>query len=291
MARTLDPITQTRAAINSLGLDDELRGIFLSGLNAMSPENAADALRDLEEANRQLPELLEMIRERGLALRRDQPLTLHVNLNLSEAAGASLLQNAIIPEVVSRIPSITVAQLVSAEEANVETVRLLANTAVASAERLTALNLNAARSVLEDTIANSEGLLRVRDSHEFMNLQTAMANLTGARLMAYVHSIYKITTEAQGEILDVIAAQLAGMNENVAAPLDKSAKTDLPGSDVAAAAVRAAIAAANAAYESVSKAAKQLAQIAEANVAASTATAKPVGRASARATTSRRKAN
>ena len=99
--------------------------------------------------------------------------------------------------------------------------------------------------------------------------------------MAYSRSLYEIAAQTQEEISKVVEAQFTETNKNVASVLDKAAKNAPAGSDVAVAAVKSAIAAANSAYDSISKAAKQVAEIAEANVAAATsATVKAVGNAS-----------
>ena len=80
----------------------------------------------------------------------------------------------------------------------------------------------------------------------------------------------------------VLEAQLTEFNKAVGGVLDKVSKNAPAGSDVAVAAVKSAIAAANSAFDSVNKAAKQVAEIAEANVAAATnATVKAVGAAAA----------
>ena len=81
----------------------------------------------------------------------------------------------------------------------------------------------------------------------------------------------------------MVEAQLTEANKNVAEALDKAAKSAPAGSDVAVAAVKQAIAAANSAYDSMTKAAKQVAEIAEANVTAATnATVKAVGTTAAK---------
>ena len=56
-------------------------------------------------------------------------------------------------------------------KSNVEAVLTLANTAFAHAERLAALNLNTARSMLEDGAANAKALLAVKDVQELVSLQ------------------------------------------------------------------------------------------------------------------------
>jgi hypothetical protein len=62
----------------------------------------------------------------------------------------------------------TAEQFASANKANVETLLTIANTAFASAERLAALNLNTARAVLEDSVANAKALLAVKDVQQLV---------------------------------------------------------------------------------------------------------------------------
>jgi adenine-specific DNA methylase len=97
------------------------------------------------------------------------------------------------------------------------------------------------------------------------------------KVVAYSRSIYEIASQTQEELSKVFEGQIAEINKNVTSALDKAAKNAPAGSDVAVAAVKSAIAAANSAFDSISKAAKQVAEITEANVAAATnATVKSV---------------
>jgi len=171
-------------------------------------------------------------------------------------------------------------QFASSNKANVETVLTLANTAFASAERLAALNLNTARSILEDSVASAKALLAVKDVQSLVALQSTLGQPAAEKAVAYSRSIYEIATQTQEEIAKIVESQFAEANKNVTSALDKAAKNAPAGSDVAVAAVKSAIAAANSAYDSMTKAAKQVAEITEANVAAATsATVKAVGSA------------
>ena len=178
----------------------------------------------------------------------------------------------------------TPEQRAATNKANIEVVLTLANTAFANAERLAALNLNTARSVLEDGVANAKALLAAKDLQELVSLQTAMAQPMIEKAVAYSRNVYEITSQAQEEVAKVVEGQMSEANKNVAAALEKAAKSAPAGSDVAVAAVKSAIAAANSAYDSMTKAAKQVAEIAEANVAAATsATVKAVGASTSKA--------
>lgn len=164
----------------------------------------------------------------------------------------------------------TPEQLASANKANVETMLTLANTAFASAERLAALNLNTARTLLEEAVSNAKTLLGAKDAQELLTIQSSLAQPAVEKVVAYSRSIYEIASQTQEELSKVFEGQMAEVNKNIASALDKAAKNAPAGSDVAVAAVKSAIAAANSAFDSMSKAAKQVAEIAEANVTAAT---------------------
>jgi phasin family protein len=171
----------------------------------------------------------------------------------------------------------------SANKANVETMLTIANTAFASAERLAALNLNTARSFLEDSAANVKALLGAKDAKEVIAVQTTLAQPSMEKVVAYSRSVYVIASETHGELSKVVEAQVSDLNKNVETVIDKALKNAPAGSDVAMSSVKSAIAAANSAYDSMTKAAKQAGEIAEANVTAATnAVVNAVGSAAAK---------
>jgi phasin family protein len=177
----------------------------------------------------------------------------------------------------------TIEQVASTNKANVEILVTIANTAFASAERLAALNLNTARALLEDSVANAKALLSIKDIQGLITAQAALAQPAAEKAVAYSRNVYEIAAETQGELSKVFEAQVSDLNKNVTSVLDKSLKNAPVGADVAVSAIKSAITAANSAYDSLTKAAKQAGEIAEANVAAATtATVRAIGTAAAK---------
>lgn len=171
--------------------------------------------------------------------------------------------------------SVALKQFASANQASVETLTALANKAFAQAERLTALNLNTARSVLEDSVAATRTVLAVKNPQDLLALQTTLAQPMLDKAVAYGRGVYEITTEGQEEFAKLFETQVAELNKTFTDALDKAAKSAPAGSEPAFAAFKSTLAAANNMFDSVSKATKQATEFAEANVAAATkATAK-----------------
>jgi phasin family protein len=166
-------------------------------------------------------------------------------------------------------------QLSSTNKASVETFMTIANATFAGAERLAALNLNAARTFVEDSAANTRALLAVKDVEEMVSLQKSLAQPDTDKATDYSRRVYEIATQTQGVLSQVIEAQMSELNKNLTLALDKAVKNAPAGSDLAVNALRSAISAANSAYDSMSKAAKQATEMAEANLAAATAAVTP----------------
>jgi hypothetical protein len=162
----------------------------------------------------------------------------------------------------------TPEQIAAANKANLEALVSVANSAFANAEKITALNLSVARGLVEDSISNTRSLMG--------SLGKPMVE----KAVSYNRSLYDIATGSQEQFSKLFEAQVAELNKAFTVLIDKAAQSAPAGSDVAFAAVKSAMAAANSAYDSVNKVAKQVAELTEANVSAATdATVKAVGAA------------
>ncbi|MFH1660610.1 phasin family protein [Ferribacterium limneticum] len=173
--------------------------------------------------------------------------------------------------------SINPEQFAAANKAAVDSLLSVANTALASAERIASLNLETARSVLEDSVSNAKALMGAKDPQEALSIQASLAQPSVEKAVAYSKSVYEISTETQEQLAKMVEAQFGDFQKNVASMLEKAAKSAPAGSDVAVAAVQSAIAAANSAFDNMRKTAKQVTEMAQTNMAAATsATAKAV---------------
>jgi phasin family protein len=166
---------------------------------------------------------------------------------------------------------VTPDQIAATNKAGAEALLALANANFVAYEKLAALNFNAGKTAFEDGVNHAKALLNARDIQEFMNINVAAAQPTLEKAIAYSRSVYELSTQSQGELTKFFEVQAGEFNKNVVGFLDKVAKNAPAGSDVAVAAVKSALAAANSAYDSFAKVAKQATEIAEANIAAATA--------------------
>jgi phasin family protein len=112
----------------------------------------------------------------------------------------------------------TPEQFAAANKASVDALLTLANTALASAERIAALNLNTARSVLEDGVANAKALLGAKDPQEFFSVQASLAQPSLEKAVAYSRSVYEISAQSKGRVRQAARSTVRRLPEAVSLP-------------------------------------------------------------------------
>jgi phasin family protein len=166
--------------------------------------------------------------------------------------------------------SINTEQFIAANKATVDSLLAVANTALASAERIAALNLNTARATLEDTASGVQSVLAAKDPQAAFAAQKSLAQPAVDKAVAYGKSVYEITSQTQQELAKMVEAQFGDFQKSVAGLVDLAAKSAPAGSEGAVAAIQNAIAAANSAFGNMNAVAKQFTDAAQANIAALT---------------------
>lgn len=169
--------------------------------------------------------------------------------------------------------TLTPEQFVAAQKAQVETFFGLSNKALEAVEKLIELNMQTAKTALAEAAESTQAALSVKDPQEFFALQTAMMQPSAEKAAAYSRHVYEIFAGTSAEVTKVAEATVAESQKKMLALVDNAVRNAPAGTENAVALVKSAVAAANNAYESVHKAAKQASEVAEANFQAMTATA------------------
>lgn len=167
----------------------------------------------------------------------------------------------------------TVEQVLAANKANVETLFGLTNKAFEGVERLVELNLQVARTALSEAAEGAKAALSVKDAQELLSLQAGLLQPTAEKAVAYGRHVYDIAATTNAEVGKLAEAQVNEIQKKFLTGVDSAIKNAPAGTESAVSLMKSAIAAANNAYESVQKAAKQAAEIADANIQAVTNTA------------------
>ncbi len=165
-------------------------------------------------------------------------------------------------------------QLTAAQKANAEVMMTLLRTAFDGVERLTALNMAASREFFNNTVANAQQLLSAKDAAAVAKLNSELAQPNVDKLVGYSRSVYDLVTEMQKEITSVMEAQYSSFTKNAASAVEKAKASAPVGGDVFAATMQSMLGASTKAFDQMTSMAKQLSDIAEANVEAAAKTTK-----------------
>lgn len=168
---------------------------------------------------------------------------------------------------------LTPEQMLAAQKANVETLFGLTGKAFEGVEKLVELNLQVAKAALGEVAETTTAALSVKDAQELLALQATLLQPAAEKAAAYSRHLYDIAAATNAEITRVAETQMVEMQQKFMSVVDNAAKNAPAGTENAVALVKSAVAAANNAFESVHKAAKQAADVAEANFQAMTTTA------------------
>jgi len=168
---------------------------------------------------------------------------------------------------------LTVEQVVASNKANLDNFFGLSHQAFAGVEKLVELNLSAARASLNESTAHAKAVLGVKDAHEFIALQTSFVQPLVEKTVSYSRHVYDITTGTTAELSKAAEAKAAEVQAAVLGYVDSALKNAPAGSESAVAFFKQAVSASNTAVESIQKAAKQAADLAESNLNAVTETA------------------
>jgi phasin family protein len=168
---------------------------------------------------------------------------------------------------------LTAEQILAAQKANVQTLFGLSAKAFEGVEKLVELNLQVAKTALEEANDATTAALSVKDAQELLSLQASYLQPAAEKVAAYSRHVYDITAATNAEVVKAAEAQVADVQKKFIGLVDSASKNAPAGTENAVALVRSAVAAANNAFESVQKAAKQATDVAEANFQAMTNTA------------------
>ncbi len=135
-----------------------------------------------------------------------------------------------------------------------------------SAERAIGVNLEYAKGAFTQASLNARAVTSAKDVNELLALRTRIAENAIENILGYSRSLYEVASEAQAEFSRLAEERMSSFQQVVAAGVDQAAKASPGGSDVAVAAIKSQLAATTAAFDTFTKAARNMASFADATV-------------------------
>ena len=150
-------------------------------------------------------------------------------------------------------------------EAQLALLTSLTSRTFESVEKLVALNINAAKTSLEESTVAAKQILAAKDPQEFFSLATAHAQPNAEKALAYGRHLASITSGAQAEFTKAAEEQISETNRKVLSLIEDVTKNAPAGSENAVAILKSTIGNASAGYEQLTKTTKQAVETLETN--------------------------
>jgi len=160
-------------------------------------------------------------------------------------------------------------QVIASNKAQLDNFLSTAGITVAGAERLIDLQTQAAKAAFADFAQQLKSLAEVKDVQSFTELQTRNTQPATERFAGYTRNLYSVLSETSANLGKLVEAQFTEFNKTFVTALDQASKNAPAGSESSFAFAKSAIAATNQAFDAVSKASKQLAEVADVAVGTS----------------------
>ena len=170
-------------------------------------------------------------------------------------------------------------QFAAARQASLDTFISLAGKTFEGFEQLTALNLQTAKSALDEAAGATLAALSVKDAPSLLAVQASLLQPSAEKAAAYGRQVVDIVAGTKAEFEKMAAEQFADVQTQIIAAVDAATKNAPEGATQGIAFFKSAMASANDAFDSIQKATRQAADVAEANYTAMSGAVAPVTKA------------
>jgi phasin family protein len=150
------------------------------------------------------------------------------------------------------------------QKSNVDAFYGYANVAFEGLQKLTALNLQAARAAWGDT----QAALLSADPQALFTQQSTRSAVAAERILSYNRALYDIALTTHTSFATLAGARYEAYNQRMQTLVEALSKQVPAGSEAAASALKKVFASSNALYDSVNKTVRQAVHMAEGSVEA-----------------------
>jgi phasin family protein len=165
-----------------------------------------------------------------------------------------------------KMPRFNFDDMFAAQRATIQALVSVGNTALASAERVAALNLHAVREAMVDFAEGTQRMLMVKSPRDAAELQNQLTQPQVEKSVLYSRSLVEISSAAQEDAVHLIEAQYNNFMGSMSELANQIAKSTPMGSEVAVAAIRSTMQSANEAFDRFNDAVVRFTEVTEDSV-------------------------
>lgn len=163
-----------------------------------------------------------------------------------------------------------ITQIIDLQKAQLNAFQAVSQALFGASEKFVGLNLAAAKSLFEETAQSSQAVLAARDPQEVLGISASAGQPALEKFVEYTRAAYGIASSTQSDLSKIIEAQISESNRKLSEFVDLATQHAPAGSESAVSLFKNAVATANTAFDTLSKATRQANDWAEANFAQAT---------------------
>lgn len=167
------------------------------------------------------------------------------------------------------MPQSSFDHLIANQKSALDSLYRLSNISLNTGEKIVQHHLAIARDALDGQLEHHKSALAAKDLNQLLSIGASLAKPQVEQGVSYYRGLYDIQASAQDEFIKLVEHSNGELNKSISSVLDWYSQSS-GNSDLAVAAVKSAISAANSAFENANKTVRQVANIAEASVNAAT---------------------
>lgn len=176
-------------------------------------------------------------------------------------------------------------EMLESQKATLDTMMAFQGTVFGGFEKLVDLNLKVMKATMDEASQKTQQAMGIKDPQDAVAMTSGLVQPTADKAAAYSKHVYDIVSGVQADLAKLTEGKVAESQKQLHAAVEQMSRNAPTGSEGTISMIKSSLAQATAAYENMSKAAKQAADVAEKNLnAATNATFKAASDAASNAT-------
>jgi phasin family protein len=176
-------------------------------------------------------------------------------------------------------------EMLESQKATLEAMMAFQGTVFGGFEKLVDLNLKVMKATMDEASQKTQEAMGIKDAQEAVAMTSGLIQPSADKAAAYSKHVYDIVSGVQADLAKLAEGKVAEGQKQLHAVVEQMTRNAPSGSEGTISMIKSSLAQATAAFDSVNKAAKQAAEVAEKNLhAATNATFKAATDAAASAT-------
>lgn len=156
------------------------------------------------------------------------------------------------------------------QKASLDNFLAIQNSFFSGFEKLVDLNLKVIKASMDEVAQKSQQVTDVKDPQEVLAFTSGLIQPNTEKALAYSKHVYDIVSSVQADLSKLTEDQLSQGQQQMAEAIEQLAKSAPTGSEGVVSLLKTSVATATSAYDSAAKAARQVVDAAESNIAAAT---------------------